>query len=238
MPAPFTALVLSGVGRYADPWHPFAETTDHLLPLLREEGFAPTVASDVDLALAAELPAPDLLIANVGLPRDGGPVPAAAAQQGLRRLLRSGTPLLATHVSSTSFTDSPEWEEALGGRWIRGVSMHPEQDETQVHVIAHPITDGIEDFTINDERYSNLRVADEVQTLLTHDHESTTHPLVWTRDATAHYGRAAYDALGHDTRSFESPEHRELLRRLIRWLRPTPAQVEARSDRDADSHRA
>jgi len=27
-----------------------------------------------------------------------------------------------------------------------------------------------------------------------------------------------YDALGHDARSYDSPEHAEILRRSIRWL--------------------
>ncbi|PPF87220.1 ThuA domain-containing protein [Pseudoclavibacter sp. RFBJ3] len=237
MPAPLTALVLSGVGRYADPWHPFAETTVQLVRLLEDEGFATTVATDVDSVLSSDPPAPDLLVVNLGLPRDGEEVPAASAREGLRRLLGSGTPLLALHVSSTSFTDSPEWEEALGGRWVRGVSMHPEQDETQVQVVADPITVGIEDFTINDERYSHLRVADAVRTLLTHEHDGATHPLIWTRDETAEYGRAAYDALGHDARSFEAPEHRELLRRLVRWLRPASHRSEPRTIAVADPHR-
>jgi type 1 glutamine amidotransferase len=31
-------------------------------------------------------------------------------------------------------------------------------------------------------------------------------------------GRTFYDALGHDAASYQSPEHREILRRAIAWL--------------------
>jgi hypothetical protein len=75
------ALLLSGTGRYADPWHPFAETSAALAGLLREQGFGVEMADDVDAALArlaapdgpADADLPDLLVVNVGLPRDGRP---------------------------------------------------------------------------------------------------------------------------------------------------------------------
>lgn len=33
------ALILSGAGRYADPWHPYAETSARLASLVAEAGF-------------------------------------------------------------------------------------------------------------------------------------------------------------------------------------------------------
>jgi hypothetical protein len=139
------ALLLSGTGRYADPWHPFAETSAALAGLLREQGFGVEMAGDVDAALArlaapggpADADLPDLLVVNVGLPRDGRPSPGTpGASAGLRRWLADGRPLLVSHVSSTSFLDSAEWTEALGGRWIRGTSMHPEYGPAAIHL--HP----------------------------------------------------------------------------------------------------
>jgi len=102
------ALLLSGTGRYADPWHPFAETSAALTGLLREQWFGVEMAEEVDAALA-HLAAP------------GGPAPG-------------GRPLLVSHVSSTSFLDSAEWTEALGGRRIRGTSMHPEYGPAAIHL--------------------------------------------------------------------------------------------------------
>lgn len=224
------ALLLSGVGRYADPWHPFAETSAALAGLLHEAGFDVEIADEVDAALErlddgqGELP--DLLAVNVGLPRDGSPSPGtAAASAGLRRWLGHGKPLLACHVSSTSFLDFPEWEEALGGRWVRGTSMHPDYGPAEIHVHrdSGPLVQGVPDFELLDERYSFLRIGHTTNVHASHSHEGTEHPVMWSLDRTIPgqaAGRTFYDALGHDAASFESPEHRELLRRAIAWLAP------------------
>jgi hypothetical protein len=111
------ALLLSGTGRYSDPQHNYAATSDELAGLLEEAGFDVVIASDVEAALAwlsSPWNWPDLLAVNVGLPRDGQPVPAQAAASGLRSWLGSGRPLLAIHTSATTFTDVSEWNDALG----------------------------------------------------------------------------------------------------------------------------
>jgi hypothetical protein len=216
------ALLLSGAGRYADPWHPFAETSAALAGLLREAGFGVETAGDVDGALAglaAGAGLPDLLVVNVGLPRDGRPSPGTAeASVGLRRWLAEGRPLLVSHASSTSFLDSPEWEPALGGRWIRGTSMHPEYGPAEIHVQpdSGPVVDGIADFGLQDERYSYLQTAPGITVHATHTHEGLDHPVMWSLDRQP--GRTFYDALGHEAASYHSPEHRQLLLRAITWL--------------------
>jgi type 1 glutamine amidotransferase len=122
------------------------------------------------------------------------------------------------HISATTFVDWPEWEKILGGRWVRGTSMHPDQDLARVLVAtySHSMVAGIGDFTVFDERYSYLRVSPEVEELAWHEEGGLRHPLLWTH----RYGpaRVVFDALGHDARSFESPQHREILARAARWL--------------------
>jgi hypothetical protein len=126
--------------------------------------------------------------------------------------------MLVSHASSTSFLDSPEWEAALGGRWIRGTSMHPEYGPAEIHV--HPdsgrVVDGIGDFGLQDERYSYLQTAPGITIHATHIHEGLEHPVMWSLDRQP--GRTFYDALGHDAASYHSPEHRQLLLRAITWL--------------------
>lgn len=232
-----SALLLSGTGRYADPWHPFGETSEALAGLLREAGFGVDIADDVDTALArlaapggtahggtahggaAGTGLPDLLVVNVGLPRDDRPSPGTPeAAAGLRRWLADGRPLLVSHVSSTSFLDSPEWQEALGGRWVRGTSMHPEYGPAAIRVVPESgaLVKGIPDFELLDERYSYLQTTPSITVHATHTHEGLEHPLMWSLDRMP--GRTFYDALGHDAASYQSPEHREILRRAIAWL--------------------
>lgn len=226
-----TALLLSGTGRYADPWHPFAETSAAVASLLQDHGPTVNIADEVDTALASFQDSaawPDLLVVNVGLPRDGGTAPGTEeARAGMDAWVAGGRPLLALHSSSTSFTDSDSWEKALGGHWVRGVSMHPEYGAAHI-LLEGSFPVGVPDFTLDDERYSWLRTSPDVMVHARHEHEGHLHPLIWslerplerktgreTGDATA---RSFYDALGHDAASYQSPEHRELLTRAVDWL--------------------
>jgi uncharacterized protein len=223
------ALLLSGVGRYADPWHPFPETSAALAGLLREAGYDVDIPADVDaaletLVLGEDTDLPDLLVVNVGLPRDELPTPGTPdAAAGLARWLDSARPLLASHVSSTSFLDLPAWEAGVGGRWVRGQSMHPEYGPAAIHVLpdSGPLVAGIPDFKLLDERYSWLRTAPGIKVHATHTHDGVHHPVMWSferRIERGKSGRTFYDALGHDAASYESAEHRELLHRALAWL--------------------
>ncbi|MDQ0662663.1 type 1 glutamine amidotransferase [Arthrobacter ulcerisalmonis] len=183
-----TALLLTGEGRYADPWHPFPDTSGALAGLLREAGFAVVISGDVDEALADlahadNVDLPSLLAVNVGLPRDGRPSPGTPeGSAGLARWLGSDRPLLVTHSSSTSFADLPAWEEGLGGRWVRGTSMHPDYGPAAVSVLraSGAVVAGIPDFVLPDERYSYLSTCPDITVHATHSHEGRDHPLMWS----------------------------------------------------------
>ena len=58
--------------------------------------------------------------------------------------------------------------------------------------------------------------AEALECLAEHDEGGVAHPLVWARELGP--SRVIVDLLGHDTASYDSPEHRELLRRAIEWL--------------------
>ncbi|WP_309124326.1 ThuA domain-containing protein [Arthrobacter sp.] len=218
-----TALLLSGTGRYSDPWHPFTETSDAVADFLRSLKISVELAADVDAALESlqdEAAWPDLLVVNVGLPRDGAASPGTdAAQAGLEAWVSGGRPLLALHSSSTSFVDCDSWEQALGGRWVRGVSMHPAYGSAHI-LLEGSFPVGVPNFTVDDERYSWLRTSPDVVVHARHKHESHLHPLMWSLERKVDSGtaRSFYDALGHDAASYKSPERRQLLERAVNWL--------------------
>ena len=214
------AMILSGAGRYADPWHAFADTSSRLAGLLEGEGLTVEVRDDVDDALSGALDDVDLLVINLGDPGLTGPEPDSAVQAaaGLHRYIERGGPVLALHTSASTFPKNPEWEAILGGRWVRKLSMHPEfgHSRVQVYPERHTIVSGTHDFMVDDELYSYLRLGRDITILAAHDYEGVEHPLVWVRQHGA--ARVVYDALGHDTRSYESPEHRALLAKAAHWL--------------------
>ncbi|MFE6894011.1 ThuA domain-containing protein [Streptomyces sp. NPDC057694] len=219
---PRHGVLLGGVGRYTDPWHPFADTNRGLADVAREVGVVLEPVADIDAALAsfAAGALPDLVVVNIGLPRDGDPVPAnARAAAGLARLLESATPVLAVHSSATCFPDDEVWESGLGGTWVRGTSMHPPYGRARVLVTdaGHPISAGVDDFEVDDERDTHLRRSPDVRVLLAHEHEGGRHPLMWVHTRPGG-GITVFDALGHDGRSYASATHRALLRRALGTL--------------------
>ena len=212
------ALVVSGAGPYVDPWHDFAATSARLAAILEGLGHRVDITGEVEDALADPGDV-RLLVVNIGNPAEPRPPERmVAAAGGLARHLAGGGGLLGIHCSSTSLTGMREWPGILGGRWVRGRTMHPPQDECVVSMAsaAHPITRGLTDFTVVDERYSYLETTPDVTVLYEHRFEDEAHPLVWAREAGP--GRVVYDALGHHVGSYDAPGHRVLLERAMEWL--------------------
>jgi len=204
-------LVLSGGGDYADPWHPFAATSAIVAGLLREDGHEVEVVDTLD-ALAERLPDADALVVNAG----GGPVahPLDGRLSGILAGYRG--PLLALHVAATLLPEDPSWEETIGGRWVRGTTMHPPGGPLRARGAAgSALVAGLPLDTV-DEAYCFLRVADDADVILTHELDGIVHPICWTLDRGGR--RTAYDALGHDPEAYAAPLPRELVRRLVRWL--------------------
>lgn len=228
------ALILSGAGRYADPWHPYPETSARLASLVGEAGYDVEVRDDVDAALATLGDDVRLLVVNAGDP-DGpdasGVEPAtgraAAAAAGvddgaLGAAIGRGVGMLAMHSAASSLRDYPAFHRAIGGRWEDVVSWHPPFGEADVHVVGnHAIREGLGDFTVDDERYTSLRLHDVIEPIAEHEEGGFRHPLVWARELGR--SRLVYDALGHDTRSYDSAEHRALIARALEWLSHVPA---------------
>lgn len=215
-------VIISGSGPYADLWHPFPATSTRLAELVVALGHQVTVSDQVEKALLS-LGEPDLLVINIGNPRPARPPSIMNEIQDvlLGHLARGGA-VLAMHASATSFTTMPRWPELLGGRWVRGTTMHPPLDLARIrlHPHRHPVVTGLSRVEVWDERYSYLKVFDDVTILGDHTYDGLDHPMIWAREAGP--GRVVYDGLGHDARSFDSAAHRELLRRSVRWLLREP----------------
>ena len=216
-----TAVILSGSGRYADPWHPFAETSRCLAEILDGCGVSVSIATDVDAAMT-RLHGVDLLVVNAGdSSRNDLPAPdLTAARSGFDAALDRGIAVLGTHTAAASLGDYPRWEATLGGRWLPDLSMHPPIGPARVrlHVDRHPIVagPGAPHFDTYDELYSDLRVAADVVPLATHPLHGVDQPLLWAREHGA--SRVVYSALGHVARAYDSAELRELLARATGWL--------------------
>ncbi|MCO5954353.1 ThuA domain-containing protein [Microbacterium yannicii] len=214
------ATVASGSGRYADPWHPFTETSARVAAILREDGWQVTVDGDVDHALA-HLDEVDLLVVNAGDPWRHGDAELErfadpAADAGLRAAVARGIGIVAVHAALSTLRDHPAWREAIGGEWEPGRSWHPAIGDAHVRVVdgGHPVTDGIPGIDVFDERYSDLAVDPGARMLAEHDVDGTAHAAIWVREQPT---RAVVSSLGHDERAYDAPEYVDLLQRAARW---------------------
>jgi len=211
-------LILSGGGRYADPWHPFAATSARIAAIAESLGHEVEVAEELEERLV-DLDGVDVVAVNAA----DGPVTDAheAAAAGIHAFLARGGGVLAIHVGASNLIGMPDWETVTGMKWVTGVSMHPPLGPS--HVLVHPerhvIAAPLHDFDLLDERYCHLRLAPDLAPFVSHDHDGTAEPLVWAR--TRGRARVVTDALGHGVESYDSPEHRELLLRSFRWLTGT-----------------
>ena len=115
------AVVICGAGRYDDPWHPFAETSDALVAQLDQMGIHATVhrsdagavdTGGVDLVVKATTLVRDLTVFPDRLLGDAGkPLPArAVASEALLTLLPGESARI--HIPGASI----EHAQALTGR--------------------------------------------------------------------------------------------------------------------------
>ena len=219
------ALIVTGTGRYADPWHPLAETSAAIADILTADGWRVAVNADVDGALADLAPSRaaaehdiDLLVVNAADPWRNGETGFGVPEDsivGLDAALGRGVGVLAMHTAVASLRDYPTWAAAIGAIWLPEVSMHPLLDAACVEIVEHPLTSGMQNFSLLDERYCWLQAVGSRTVLAQHTLDGVQHPLAWVRANGD--SRIACDVLGHDTRSYESEEHRELVRRLAQW---------------------
>jgi type 1 glutamine amidotransferase len=214
-------VVVSGVRPHADPWHALDATSSEVATLIADLG-------DVRVTTTAETGSwadADLLIVNAGGDLET-PAPQSRAQvDAILRHHRAGRPLMAFHSATLAFRDDRRWSDVLGGRWVPGVTMHPQIGHALIQACAGSPQSApavAADFLLYDERYTALEVGDDVEVLAFHTEDGRKHPLIWWRAARDGHGAVAYDALGHGVESFASVGHREWIRSCVTSLLGEP----------------
>jgi type 1 glutamine amidotransferase len=224
-------LVLSG-GR-----HPYQESTPVLGAFLRDAGHTVTITEDASvLAHAADMRGYDALVFNTrreNIPDFGDLTLSPAEQHGLQDYIGAGKAFICLHISTCLPTTWPAYHEITGGGWITGTSFHPPYGEFTVKVSApdHPGARGVSDFKTSDELYMGLALGAGNNVFLTADAAEGTHPwgpaqqpkfmpagtfpLGWTRQYGA--GNVFVVLLGHDGRSFQTPEFQKIVLNGVNW---------------------
>jgi hypothetical protein len=121
-------------------------------------------------------------------------------QEAVFEFVRSGHGYVSIHGADNAPKDwLPPWKEMLGGIYshvglpdgkaIKGTYTVKIADTTS------PVTQGLTDFVIKDELYTNMQMQPDVQPLATIEHQGVVWPVAWTH--TFGKGRVFHTSLGH-----------------------------------------
>ncbi len=207
--------------------HDYAATSPILAGILSEIGIASEIREEFDLVESGALSDFDLLTLNCvrwtcarnpDFRDRWGFELSEKARAGILGYLAQGKGLLALHCATICFDDWPEYRNILGAWWKWDHSGHGPYRDHVMHIqdSTHPITKGLEDFTVMDELYTNPVIVDRVDPLMTADWEEKTHPMLWVRA----YGNAriCYCAPGHGVETFENSTLQKILQRSALWV--------------------
>lgn len=165
------------------------------------------VEDDLDVLIAPGLEPYDLIVFyyTVGTITD-------AQKNGLLNFVASGKGFAGFHSAADSFRECPEYSAMVGGYF----TTHPSYREYQVSVVdpEHPITEGITEFSVEDEQYI-LDFDPRVNVLCSALWKGKAMPVAWTKNWGE--GRVFYLALGHDPAACQHEMFCLLLQRGALW---------------------
>ena len=201
--------------------HDYPKTTSMLVEILAEVGIQSEVQEGFEMAEDGRILDLDLITLNCvrwSTNQTECFHLSEKARAGLLEFLSRGKGLLALHCATICFDDWPEYRKILGAWWKWNHSGHAPHQEQKMRVFQgkHPITEGLADFVIADELYTDPIITDTVDPLIEGEWYARKHPILWV----GQYGpaRICYNALGHGPEAFANPTNRILLQRGALWV--------------------
>ena len=204
-------------------WHDFDGFTRALHALLEPQGMQVEATYDLDRLLHLEQDHFDVVLSYTCLSAhregfdDTTPEQLTDAQvEGLLNWVRIGGALLAAHAATVIGESDPALGQLIGGVFV----SHPPQFAFTVYPMyqPHPVTAGVEAFTVHDEFYVEACMPDAQIHMVAFD-RGIAYPMVWTR--TEGLGRVAHIAPGHSQSVWDLEPYQRLLLQALDWLTET-----------------
>ena len=201
-------------------WHDFDGFASAMESLLESHGFQVEATYDLDHLLHLEENRYDLVLSYncFSAHREGfndtSPVGLDNAQlDGLTSWIGSGGAFLAVHAATVIGESDPAFGELIGGVFV----SHPPAFTFTVYPVfgEHPITMGIEAFTVHDEFYVETHTP-AVQVHMVAFDRGVAYPMVWSKAEGR--GRVAHIAPGHSQEVWGLKTYQQLLLQAIDWL--------------------
>ena len=151
-----------------------------------------------------------------------------ARRKNLRDYLEAGKGLVVLHHAVIDNQKWPWWyEEVTGGRYFLNAegdhraSTYQHDVPLKVHApINHPVTAGLEDFTITDEVYNFMWRSPKSQVLLEADRPEGEKAVAWI--GPWQKSRVVVIQLGHGKEAHQNASYRKLVRNAILWSAKRP----------------
>ena len=138
--------------------------------------------------------------------------------------VENGVPYFALHAGLVQFSEDARYQQLIGAQYIH-------HDEIKTFTVQpydawygweasgksrHPITQGLDDFTIKDELYMMQPITGDLQVIA----RAELHPVMWIR----HWGegKVVVLTLGHGAFSLKNPGFQQLFRNALLWLTDSP----------------
>jgi type 1 glutamine amidotransferase len=200
-------------------WHDFDGFAAAMTPIFEKAGYEVEATYDLNALTQIAAGRYDLVMLNtcIGEVRqDDGPAAPGltdAQAESLAGWVQGGGGLLAVHAATVAGQTSPTLRALVGGVFV----THPPQFSFTVYplYVEHPITAGIEAFTVHDEFY--VQAYDD--TVAIHAialDRGVAHPMVWSKSEGQ--GRVAYIAMGHGPEVWELEPYQRLMMQAVEWL--------------------
>jgi len=236
-------LVLTGRGRFADPWHDLAATSNFIALILQR---LPNTFVEVRSTFRDsldDLDDFDLLVLNISRAEPGyleAEIDGTAAdwEPYLARIVdwtNAGGKVFAVHAATLAAGAYPELEPVVGGIWIDGVSGHPPIGDMElildpsVTKLGYWTRDGVitplfpSAVTAYDERYCRLKLTPSARPIgwvtddpLPGETQGERYPAMWLNPCGK--GHVVYSALGHGPLSYASASHQQLVEGVVGWM--------------------
>ncbi|MBX6313337.1 MAG: ThuA domain-containing protein [Isosphaeraceae bacterium] len=194
-------LLLSGGQREH---HGYREQALYLSQTLENTGrYQVTICEDAAILETPALPKYDILFVTADR-RDPEFKFTPSQQQAIFDYVQAGHGYISIHGADNTPNDltdaqTKQWKDLLGG-----IYSHKGQPDGKaimgtytIHIAdkSHPVTQGLDDFELKDELYSNMQMKDDVKPLATIRYKEVDWPVAWTYQYGK--GRIFHTSLGH-----------------------------------------
>jgi type 1 glutamine amidotransferase len=145
----------------------------------------------------------------------GTPAEGSREFAALTSIVERGQGVLVMHHAVLAYLEWPWWADLVGVQERAFGYDFAQRLDVDVVDRNHPITAGVEPWSMIDETYSMNSCGDDSHALLTTDHELSMDTLAWTRQV----GESRVFCLqsGHDNDTWKEPAFQRVVEQGIAW---------------------